>query len=254
MFIPWHKRPDKSVGTGPTPSEPSQSQGAVMDAPPSDSNSAAGAPCESTPSAGDSSLPEAEEVGAPSEFRVYFVCTGKVCRSVLAAEYLNAATAEIPVRANSGGTEINPEVGVPQDILDAASARGIDLSGHRPQAVTVEAITEADLVLTATVEQRSAVLASVPRALKKTFTLKEFARLAETAEWQPVDSTGATVNLSHECSSFVAEASSRRSQVGRDANAEVDIVDPYLREPAVYREVAEEIVVAIDHILRKMFR
>lgn len=219
-----------------------------------DSSTPADVPTGPTPSVSSSPEPGTEEEAAPTEFKVCFVCTGNVCRSPLAMGYLNDITGDIPVRAESGGTGANPEVEVPQEILDIASSRGFDLSAHRPRAITVDGINEADLVLTATTEQRSEVLSATPRALKKTFTLKEFARLAELVEWEPVDSFSSAENLVQKCSAFVAEASSRRSQVGRDAEADLDIVDPYLQDAAVYRQTGEEVFMAIDQFLRKMFR
>ncbi len=52
--------------------------------------------------------------------------------------------------------------------------------------LTADLAAEADLVLTMTERQREKVLALAPEQLKKTFTLKEAARLAEAADAKSV--------------------------------------------------------------------
>ena len=56
--------------------------------------------------------------------------------------------------------------------------RGVDASGFVARELTAELVVRADLVLTATREHRAAVVGLVPAAVRRSFTLKEFARLS----------------------------------------------------------------------------
>ena len=80
----------------------------------------------------------------------------------------------------------------------------------------------ADLVLTATRELRSQVLAEVPAALRRTFTIVEFAALVEQAE-------GSTPEQ------LVKWAGVHRSLA---ANVDQDIPDPYRRGPEAHSRAA----------------
>ena len=82
--------------------------------------------------------------------------------------------------------------------MDASAAAqlrrlGGDPDGFTGRALQDEYVERADLVLTATTLHRVAVLRAVPQALRRTFTLLEFAHLVEAvptvrAQWgRPVD-------------------------------------------------------------------
>jgi protein-tyrosine phosphatase len=104
--------------------------------------------------------------------------------------------------------------------------------GHSPGKFTSHAIDSylvdsADLILTATKAHRSEVLALNPRALRRTFTLVEFAALCEKVEGAyPTE--------------LVAEAARQRSLAPPD----IDIGDPYRRSPEVHRKTADQIAAA----------
>jgi protein-tyrosine phosphatase len=59
----------------------------------------------------------------------------------------------------------------------ALRALGIEDDGHRGRLLTPEIVASADLVLTMEERHREAILASSPEAWKRTFALREFARL-----------------------------------------------------------------------------
>ncbi|KAF0963815.1 hypothetical protein MLGJGCBP_03082 [Rhodococcus sp. T7] len=79
-------------------------------------------------------------------------------------------------------------VGHPMEPTAAQVLEGLggDPSGFTARRLTEDLTVDADLVLTMTERQRDKVLALAPEQLKKTFTLKEAARLAVAAEAKTV--------------------------------------------------------------------
>ncbi|MEV6848900.1 low molecular weight phosphatase family protein [Actinoplanes sp. NPDC051411] len=117
-------------------------------------------------------------------FAILHVCVGNICRSVL-AERLTTLEAlrrfgpdTRPVQVTSAGTRARP--GAPMHPYAAAAlrARGAPTDHFAARRLTPVAIAAADLVLTATAAERDDVLTMLPAALDRTFTLREFARLA----------------------------------------------------------------------------
>ncbi|MCE5291845.1 MAG: low molecular weight phosphatase family protein [Nocardiaceae bacterium] len=105
--------------------------------------------------------------------RILFVCTANECRSPTAerlARMLGADAASAGVRAING----RPVVPAAAKALAELGADPSDFSSRR---ITPAIVTEADLVLTMTVEHRDAVLMVNPSALRRTFTLSEAVRL-----------------------------------------------------------------------------
>ncbi|WP_238454164.1 hypothetical protein [Micromonospora sp. ATA51] len=66
--------------------------------------------------------------------------------------------------------------------IDVAAGTGADPTGFRARKLRPEHLTAATVVLTATRRQRSLCTALAPGALNRTFTLRQFARLAAAAE------------------------------------------------------------------------
>ena len=125
-----------------------------------------------------------------ARFHVLHVCTGNIGRSPM-AEYLmrcrlgqrlGGPEAEDRFLVDSAGTW--GHTGSSMEVYAAASltAMGIDPEGFRARELTDDHIRSADLVLTATAEHRTTVVGMVPGALHRTFTLREFARLAPAVE------------------------------------------------------------------------
>ncbi len=120
--------------------------------------------------------------------------------------------------------------------MDAMAAMELMRFGHSPgkfrsHAIDSYLVDSADLILTATKSHRSEVLALNPRALRRTFTLVEFAALCEKVEGAyPTE--------------LVAQAARQRSL----APADIDIGDPYRRSPEVHRKTADQIAAAVHTV------
>ena len=115
-------------------------------------------------------------------FDVLFICTGNICRSPMAERlFLARVAAAAPVRAGSAGTS-----GLVGHAMDRPSASvlhelGAEATGHVARRLTAAMAESAHLVLTAESDHRAAVLRLAPMAFRRTFTLREFARLGTSA-------------------------------------------------------------------------
>ena len=168
-----------------------------------------------------------------AHFSILVVCLGNVCRSPLAEHLLRQrlehrlGEAASTVRVSSAG--VRALVGDPMNEMSAAELRrlGGDPEGFISSQVTAQRLDEADLVLTATRELRSRVLEEAPRALKRTFTVREFAALtaAHVGDEPALDPRD-----------LVTQAASWR---GSAEIREYDVPDPIGRSAAVHREVAD---------------
>jgi protein-tyrosine-phosphatase len=104
----------------------------------------------------------------------------------------------------------------------------------------------ADLTLTMTREHRRHVLERAPRALARTFTVREAANLLERIGDSPIE--GAT--LPDRARNLVTAMSGARS--GRQAGEDDDVRDPIGQPIEVHEEVAAVIVDALLPVLRRL--
>jgi len=171
-------------------------------------------------------------------FRVLFVCIGNVCRSPVGERLLAARLPADRFEVASAG--VGAMVGYAMSKYAAAELRsyGGDPTGFAARQLTAEMVEQSDLVLTATRELRSQVLAEVPGALRRTFTVLEFAALTEHAE----GTTPAEV---------VKWAGAHRSSVGR---LEQDVPDPYRRGAEAHALAARAIEAAVQQIAKGLDR
>lgn len=116
----------------------------------------------------------AERASQPP-LRVLFVCTANICRSA----WLEQAARAMDTRgiefssAGTHGFDAHPMDAVMSSTLDTAD------EGFRSRRLTREIVEQADLVLTAESSHRAFVLEEHPQALRKVFTLGQFARAVQ---------------------------------------------------------------------------
>jgi protein-tyrosine phosphatase len=169
-----------------------------------------------------------------SELSILVVCLGNVCRSPLAERMLRKRFDELlgdgadAVHVSSAG--VWALVGEPMDASSAAElARlGGDPSDFAARQVAAAMTDDADLILTATRELRSRVLEESPRALKRSFTIREFATLA-------------TSDIVRERRPASAADLIRRAAAWRGSAdiEDYDVPDPIGQSPECHREVAD---------------
>lgn len=168
-------------------------------------------------------------------FTILAVCTANICRSPMMEMLLRAELDPNLFEVASAGVQ-----GWDREPMDTMAAMELMRLGHTPgkfrsHAIDSYVVDSADLILTATRAHRSEVLAMNPQALRRSFTLVEFAALCEK-----VDSADPIA--------LVAESARQRSM----APHEIDIGDPYRRSPEVHRETADQIAAAVISISARL--
>lgn len=151
--------------------------------------------------------------------RILTVCTGNICRSP-AAELLLARELRGEAEVSSAGT--GALVGHPIDFDTSIllEERGLATAQFRARQLTAQMAREADLVLVATQEHSSKVVGLAPAAVRRTFTLLEFARLAEAVAPRVGDLSGR-----ERLKELVRLAASARIH----HRGPMDVADPYRR-------------------------
>jgi protein-tyrosine phosphatase len=168
------------------------------------------------------------------QFRVLFVCVGNVCRSPLGERLLQMRLPTDRFEVASAGVNALEGSPISPDTLVELEARGGRADGFVARRLEDGMLQLADLVLVATRDLRSRVLAEAPWALRRTFTVREFAALLDEVDG---DSPA----------QLVAQAAAHRS---RARLADYDIPDPYQRGPEAQAEAAALMADAVERIAK----
>jgi protein-tyrosine phosphatase len=181
-------------------------------------------------------------------FRVLFVCTGNLCRSPAAEILARDAFARHNFPATVASAGLGAVVGRPVHPDTRAALAAWDLHGEaaesfRARQLTPDIVTAADLVLGLTTEHRAGIVRLAPRALRRAFTLREFARLTAavdpaTLPTEPLARAHAMVDAAR------AKRGSRPVEPGAD-----DISDPIGRSAATHAEVSRAVAAAVHDIV-----
>lgn len=178
----------------------------------------------------------------PGRFRILTVCSGNICRSPVAELLLDAALGESVVTF-SAGTIARPDLPIAPEMAQLLADDRVQSARFASRRLDEPAIASADLILALTREHRSRVVALVPQALRRTYTLKEFARLATEVTADELRDTPRTT--AERLRALTVNASQHRRPV---PVAEDDIDDPYGLGPADYRRAYDEITGAVDRL------
>jgi protein-tyrosine phosphatase len=113
---------------------------------------------------------------------ILLLCTGNVCRSVMAQAMLSARLAgrPVPVTVTSAGLLAGGQQ-PPAETVAVMAARGIDITGHVSRRVTAADLAAADLVLCMAREHARHAAVLLPACWPRTFTLSELLRLGRQA-------------------------------------------------------------------------
>lgn len=184
-----------------------------------------------------------------------FVCTGNICRSPLAELLWRSRLDPALVRVSSAGTRALVDAGMPTPAQAIARSWGVSAevaAGHRPRALSVQLIDEADLVVALAREHRADVARTVAAATRRTVTLREAVRLLTSLAEAP------TVDAHRLRSLAVPDAlrelvplalAERGVALGAQHPDDDDVIDPYRREDHVYAQSAAQILTATDALM-----
>jgi protein-tyrosine phosphatase len=178
-------------------------------------------------------------------FELLFVCTGNICRSPMAERLAAAALASrlgpeaSRVLVHSAGTWGHEGSPMEPFALETLSQLGVDAQASvafRARELTTEMVESADLVLVASREHRAAVVTMVPRAVTRTFTLREFGRLAAG-----VDVGALPFDVVARGLALVSAVAGRRGLVPAGPEGD-DLADPYGAPARAFEHCAADIV------------
>jgi len=175
--------------------------------------------------------------------RILTVCTGNICRSPVAERLLQVALGGATVVGSAGvramvGEPIQPEM------VALLERSGIPADGLAARQVTPAYVRSADLVLALTREHRALLVQQTPAALRRSFTLLEFARIVASPDLPPVAAGDVGVRLR----ALVPLAARHRMLAGPVESH--DVPDPYGRHRAAYELAFKLIREAVDAIAR----
>jgi protein-tyrosine phosphatase len=176
-------------------------------------------------------------------FSILVVCTGNVCRSP-AVERLLASKLGPTVSVTSAGT--HALVGHPISEPMAALLRdnGVEPDSFEARRLSEAMLKETDLILSMTRAQRGLVVELWPAAVRRTFTLREFARLLSWVGPSALPAGSPAERLKVAIPLALAERGRERTPPDED-----DVVDPFRLSDAVYANSFEQITAAVDTIL-----
>jgi protein-tyrosine phosphatase len=190
-------------------------------------------------------------------FEVLFVCHANICRSPMAEHiarraidrtfgYLGSGLAVSSAGTHAGeGSSMHP--GAAQILVE----RGIDGTSWSSRHLTTTMVADAALVLTAGRTQRSICVEMEPQALRRTFTLRQFARIAGAiAPFHPGPDTAPEVKFR----TFVDQVGMVRSSLQPVPASEDDIADPVRQPIEAFRQCAAAIERDVNTILTAVGR
>jgi len=184
------------------------------------------------------------------------ICTGNICRSPLAEVILATRLADLGVTVTSAGVRGLASERMTPEAIALAQHFGVpdERSGaHRSRYLTEAMLTSPDLILTMTREHRRSIAELAPARLRSTFTVREFARLAEAATDEQI--VGAANAAGDDPAARLRAAAglvaSLRGLVPNPPTPDGDdVIDPYRLAWEIYVQSADEMVPALSQVER----
>src|SRR5664279_1590386 len=121
---------------------------------------------------------------AERPFRILLVCEANVCRSPMAEYLLRESLADKGAdthafELSSAGIHADDGAEIDPRTVEQLTRLSVSPNGFQSHTITAQDLDDADLILTATRAQRSLLLERQPTALRRSFTMLEFAQTAQ---------------------------------------------------------------------------
>lgn len=183
------------------------------------------------------------------------VCTGNICRSPLAEVVLAQRLADLGVRVTSAGVQGLREAPMTPEAAELAIAHGAAeeaVTAHRSRRLTQAMLTGPDLILAMTRSHRRDILALAPGRLRTTFTMREFARLAEhVSDGDLRTAASGAGDASARLRSVATRLAAQRGAVAAPSDErDDDVIDPYLQSAAVYERSTAQMMPGLAQVER----
>ncbi|MBT2288246.1 low molecular weight protein arginine phosphatase [Paenibacillus albidus] len=186
---------------------------------------------------------------------ILIVCTGNTCRSPMAEGLLRKLALErgIDLEVRSAGVSAIPGTTISRHAAAILREEGIDDQVKSSQ-VTGQTIAWADLVLTLTGGHKRHLLQYFPKAVAKTYTLKEYVHdeAAITSDIKELDSLYAESEMAIALGGEPDAAAMQRMIEIRQRIPSFDITDPFGGSREDYELAASEIRTALHGLLDKL--
>ncbi len=172
------------------------------------------------------------------------MCTGNICRSPLAERLTRAflddalGASAAAVGTSSAGTHAVVGKGMEPSSALVLEGLGGDPTGFAAQQLTGDMIDGADLVLTMTRKHRREALKLAPRAMFRTYTLREAGDLLQSVDLTALPPVSALDERARALVAALGAQRATRRRTDRDAD---DVLDPIGQRASVHQRVGEQI-------------
>ena len=176
-------------------------------------------------------------------FSILAVCTGNICRSP-AVERLLASQLAPSVSVSSAGTHALVGHPISEPMATLLRQAAIEPEPFEARRLSEQMVKESDLILAMTRAQRGLVVELWPAAVRRTFTLREFARLLSWVDPSALPAGSPAERLRAAIPLAAAERGRERTSPDED-----DVVDPYRLSNEVYADSFTQILSALESIV-----
>ncbi|MCX2747057.1 low molecular weight phosphatase family protein [Arthrobacter sp. MI7-26] len=189
---------------------------------------------------------------SPHPVQILTVCTGNICRSPVAERLLQAGLDQVlpgGFEVRSAGTRAMVGSPIQPQSADIIRTYGGSPDNFAARQLTSKILRDVDLVLTMASHHRGEVLQLDASILKRTFTIREFARMVTALE-ERGDAWPSSPDYTQQWRDLPARASSVRHLVLAEESKDNDIADPYKQGAEAYLRMEDQLAPAILRILR----